>query len=160
MKLIAKSVYFVPLTDEFVAVQISSFQRRLWLKYESRFLSICDRAHDAFSAVAVHTGVVTLLLVALIGGFIQIVHGRSRKNLHLHHQPGTIASAVSIGAQSQLATLLNGQQEEGAIWQALRNKKFRIHPETNQILVQGEIGYDEAVTPDPRQAFFQSTRSR
>lgn len=121
--------------------------------------SVCCLSHETFSGVAVHVGVAALLLVAVIGACIQMLHAHSRRNLHLHHQPGTIASAVSIGAQTQLGNLLHGQQDEGAIRRALQNRKFRIHPQTNKILVQGESGYEEAATPNIRQTFFQSMRS-
>lgn len=106
------------------------------------------------SDVAVHIEVVALLAVALIGGCIQIVHRQSRRDLHLLHEPGTIASAVSIGARTDLANLLDGRQEEDDLVKALQNKKFRIDPRTMKIIMQGETGYETAASPNPRQSIF------
>jgi hypothetical protein len=141
MKLIAKSTYFQTLDGAAMPIEISNFQSRLWL-----------------NAVAVHIGAAALIVVALMGGCIQIAHAYSRRNLRLHHRPGTIASAVTIGAQTSLANILHGQQEEKDIMQALRDKKFRIDPRTMKILTLGERGYEQAVTPN-RPGFFQSLKS-
>ncbi|KAF7972810.1 hypothetical protein HWV62_17000 [Athelia sp. TMB] len=141
MKLVAKSTYFQTLSGQSIPVQVSYFQSRLWL-----------------NAVAVHVGASVLAVVAVLGAFIQLAHAHSRRYLRLHHQPGTIASAVTIGAQTSLAKILHGQQEEKEIVQALQDKRFRIHPQTMKILTMGERGYEEAVTPN-RPGFFQSLKS-
>lgn len=111
-----------------------------------------------FSGVAAHIEAVALLVVALVGAFVQILHYYSRQKLRLRHEPGTIASAVSIGADTTLAHLLNGQQEENDFVRALRDKKFRIDPQTMKIVMQGDKGYEFAVSPNPRQSFFSSKR--
>jgi hypothetical protein len=69
-----------------------------------------------------------MFLVALIGTMIHLLHRRERQNLHLAHEPGTIASAMSIGAQTHAADLLDGRQKESEFASALQNKKFRINP--------------------------------
>jgi len=137
LKLIAKSVYFLPTTDITIPVMVKSMQKRLWL-----------------SAVAVHIEAVALLVVAIVGGYIQILHRHNRKNLNLLHEPGTIASAVSIGAQTDLANLLHGHRQEADFIRALQNRKFRIDPRTMKIIMQGEEGYEQAASPNPRQSFF------
>jgi len=139
LKLIAKSVYFLPTTDETIPVQVNSVQKRLWL-----------------SAVAVHILVVALLVVAFIGTYLHLMHRHSRKDLHLLHEPGTIASAVSISAQTDLANLLHGRQQEDDFVRTLRDKKFRIDPRTMKIVMQGEAGYESAASPNPRQSIFGS----
>jgi hypothetical protein len=107
-----------------------------------------------YSAVAVHIEVVALLAVALIGGYIQLLHRHNRRELHLLHEPGTIASAVSIGAQTDLANLLHGRQQQDDFVRTLQNKKFRIDPRTMKIIMQGETGYENAASPNPRQSMF------
>jgi len=136
LKLIAKSVYFLPTPGATIPVQVKSVQKRLWL-----------------SPIAVHIEVVALFIVAIVGGYIQIVHRYGRLNLNLLHEPGTIASAVSIGARTNLAHLLDGRQQQGDFIKALHNKKFRIDPRTMKIIMQGEEGYDQATSPAP-QSFF------
>jgi len=137
LQLIAKSVYFLPITNQTIPVQVKSVQKRLWL-----------------SAVAVHIEVVALFVVALVGAYIQILHRINRRNLNLLHEPGTIASAVSIGAQTNLANLLDGHQQEDDFIRTLQNKKFRIDPRTMKIIMQGEDGYEQAASPHPRQTVF------
>jgi hypothetical protein len=102
---------------------------------------------NLFSDVAVHLGAVLLLVIALVGAFVQVFHQHSRRQLRLQHIPGTIASAISIGAETNLGQLLNDQQEQN-FGQALRNKQFRIDPQTMKIVMQGENGYEEAITPN------------
>jgi hypothetical protein len=140
LRLVAQTVYFLPL-NESLSVEVQSFEKRLWL-----------------SGVAAHIEAVALLVVALVGAFVQILHYYSRQKLRLRHEPGTIASAVSIGADTTLAHLLNGQQEENDFVRALRDKKFRIDPQTMKIVMQGDKGYEFAVSPNPRQSFFSSKR--
>jgi hypothetical protein len=106
------------------------------------------------SDIAVHIQVVALLVVAFFGAYIQLLHRHNRRNLNLLHEPGTIASALSIGAQTNLAHLLDGRQQQDDLIKVLHNKKFRIDPRTNKIIMQGEPGYDQAASPDPRQSNF------
>jgi len=106
------------------------------------------------SEVAVHLEVSALLVLAFITTIIQILHSQSRQDLYLRHEPGTIASAVSISAQTPLANLLDGQQKEEDFHRALDNKKFRIDPQTMKILMEGEEGYDQAASPNPRRSIF------
>lgn len=95
-----------------------------------------------------------LLAIAFTTAVLQLLHRQSRKDLRLRHQPGTIASAVSFGAQTDLADLLHGQQEQDDFIRALRNRKFRIDPRTMKILIEGESGYDQAASPNARQSIF------
>jgi len=128
LRLLATTVYFLPSNDTLL-VEVQSFQRRLWL-----------------SGVVVHLQAVVLVVIALVGAFVQVAHRKSRQQLRLQHIPGTLASAISIGAETNLAQLLNGQQDEN-FTQALRNKQFRIDPRTMKIVMQGDYGYEEAVSP-------------
>jgi hypothetical protein len=99
-----------------------------------------------FSNIVVHLQATILLVVAVVGIFVQVFHRRSRQQLRLQHIPGTLASAISIGAESNLAQLLNSQQEEN-LDKALSDKQFRIDPRTMKILVERRGGYEETVSP-------------
>jgi hypothetical protein len=106
------------------------------------------------SDVAVHLEVAALFVLAFVTMLVQLLHRQSRKDLRLRHEPGTIASAVSIGAQTPLANLLHGQQQPDDFIRALQDKKFRIDPQTMKILMQGESGYEQAASPNPRRSIF------
>lgn len=55
-----------------------------------------------------------------------------------------------------MAQLLNGRQEEDDFIRALQNRKFRIDPRTMKIVMQGEAGYEQAASPNPRASIFGS----
>lgn len=101
-------------------------------------------------------GVVLLLVVALVGAFVQVCHRASRQQLHLRHIPGTLASAISIGADTNLTKLFNNSEQQDDFTEALRNRKFRIDPQTSKIVLQGDEGYEQAVSPNPRNSIFAS----
>lgn len=88
-----------------------------------------------------------MLLLAFFGTIVHLFHREDRRDLRLNHEPGTIASAVSIGAQTQVGNVLAGRQDERDISEALKNKKFRINPETMKIVMEGEEGYEYAKSP-------------
>jgi hypothetical protein len=152
--MIARSVYFLPTGQDSIPVQVKSFTKRLWLRYANTESILYHASHRYFSDVAIHIEVAVLLSLAFITTVVQLLHRDSRKDLRFRHQPGTIASAVSIGAQTDLANLLHGQQEQNDLIKALRNKKFRINPLTMKILTEGESGYEQAASPNPRQSIF------
>ncbi|KAF8880015.1 hypothetical protein BD779DRAFT_1550009 [Infundibulicybe gibba] len=137
LNLVAKEVYFVdapaPLT-----MQVKTIRKRVWL-----------------SDTAVHLLSVAMLLLASFATIIHLFHRADRRNLHLRHEPGTIASAVSIGAQTGMGDLLAGRQRSRDISEALQDKRFRIDPETMKIVMAGEPGYEFASSPmDRRRSVF------
>ena len=85
-----------------------------------------------------------MIVVAVAGMFVQIFHRRSRQQLRLQHIPGTIASAISFAAGSNLIQLLNNERD----FNALADRRLRIDPRTMQILLEGDDGYEEADKPD------------
>lgn len=103
-----------------------------------------------------------MLLLALIGTLIQLLHRYDRRQLRLKHEPGTIASAVSIGAQTGMGELLAGRQREEDMTHILRGKRFRIDPKSMKIIMEGEDGYEIAASPALRRksifAALQATR--
>ncbi|KII91113.1 hypothetical protein PLICRDRAFT_155954 [Plicaturopsis crispa FD-325 SS-3] len=136
LKLIARSVYFLPASEP-MSVEVKTVRKRLWL-----------------SDVAVHLLVTAMLMLAFFGTILHLFHRTDRRDLVLNHQPGTIASAVSIGAQTNIGNILAGRQTTEDIIQALRDKKFRIDPHTMKIIMEGEEGYETAASPDPKRATF------
>lgn len=143
LTLIAKAVYFLP-NKEPITLQVKTFQLRLWM-----------------SDTAVHILTLLLFLLALCATFVHIAHRYQRQDLNLQHQPGTIASAVSIGAQTGMGQLLSQQRNTEEIQQALRDKKFRIDPYTSKILMDGEEGYETVGSPtDRRRSVFGAMQGR
>ena len=88
---------------------------------------------DRCSDVAVHLCAAALFILAFFGTIVHILHRADRHDLRLGHAPGTIASAVSIGAQTNVGEMLSGRQNEEEIDLALRDKRFKIDPRTNKV---------------------------
>jgi hypothetical protein len=155
LRLLAKTVYFLP-TEDSIVVEVQSFQKRFLLRYGMVCISALHLSElNLFSDIAVRLQIVVLLVIALVGAFVQLSHRYSRRQLRLQHIPGTIASAISIGAETDLAHLLNGEQERD-FSHALYNKKFRIDPRTMKIVMEGEDGYEEAVSANAHHSIFAS----
>jgi len=93
--------------------------------------------------------VIILILIAVLGTLVQLAHRLEREQLHLAHHPGTIASAVSIGAQTHIGALLAGRQRDKDIEAAMRNRRFRINERTMQIVSNDEPAYEEAANHGP-----------
>ncbi|RDB16062.1 hypothetical protein Hypma_003454 [Hypsizygus marmoreus] len=129
LALIAKTVYFLP-SSEPITVQVKTIKKRVWL-----------------GDTAVHLLAAAMLLLAFFGTIVHLFHRADRRNLRLRHEPGTIASAVSIGAQTDMGNLLAGRQNAKEMTAALQNKKFRIDPHTMKIVMEGEVGYESAASP-------------
>ncbi|TRM57514.1 hypothetical protein BD626DRAFT_411967, partial [Schizophyllum amplum] len=148
LQLIARSLYFVE-DHQLMIVQVKSFKKRLFL-----------------SDVAVHLLTVAFFILAILTIVSQVLHRSDRKQLRLRHQPGTIASAVSLGAQTSIGTLLADQTNasDKDIRQALAGRRFRIDATTMKIVMEGEDGYDAARTPQTgdlrRRSVFASFQER
>ncbi|KAJ7638599.1 hypothetical protein FB45DRAFT_827076 [Roridomyces roridus] len=145
LTLIAKAVYFLP-NEQPLPMQIKTFQLRLWL-----------------TSTAVHILTALFLTLAVACAVIHILHRYERQDLNLLHQPGTIASAVSIGAETEMGQLLAQQRNEGEIRQALRDRKFRIDPYSMRIIMNDEEGYEKVGTPggmDRRQSIFGAMQGK
>ncbi|KAK0211432.1 hypothetical protein IW262DRAFT_1467913 [Armillaria fumosa] len=145
LTLIAKTVYLLD-DNEPITIQMKTVQKRIWL-----------------SDVAVHLLAVAMFLLAFFGTIIQLFHRYDRRKLRLLHEPGTIASAVSIGAQTGMGDLLAGRQDPKEISAALQDKKFRIDPKTMKIVMEGEDGYEFAASPgimDRRRSIFGAVQNQ
>ncbi|KDQ58771.1 hypothetical protein JAAARDRAFT_34626 [Jaapia argillacea MUCL 33604] len=129
LALVAKTVYYLPV-EQPMSVGMWTVRTRLWL-----------------SDIAVHLLATAMALLAFFATVVQLLHRHERQYLRLAHQPGTIASAVVMGAETGVGSLLSGRQRTEDIVQALRDKKFRIDPMTMKIVMAGEVGYELAATP-------------
>jgi hypothetical protein len=61
------------------------------------------------SAAITHALFAILIALAISGGALFFLHRRARKGTKLTAEPGTIAAAVSIGGQTELAQILDGK---------------------------------------------------
>jgi hypothetical protein len=100
-------------------------------------------------------------VLALCATVIHIFHRYERQDLNLLHQPGTIASAVSIGAATEMGQLLAQQRNTEEIHHALQDKRFRIDPYNMKILMDGEEGYQAVGSPmDRRRSVFGAMQGK
>ncbi|KAJ6510035.1 hypothetical protein C8R47DRAFT_1208087 [Mycena vitilis] len=143
LTLIAKAVYFLPNAEP-IQLQVKTFEPRLWM-----------------GSTAVHLLTVSFVVLAICAAVIHIFHRHERQDLNLMHEPGTIASAVSIGAATEMGQLLSQQRNTEEIHQVLQDKKFRIDPYNMKILMDGEEGYGTVVSPtDRRRSVFATMQGK
>lgn len=143
LPLVAKEAYFLPDTQP-MGIEISTVRKRLWL-----------------SDTAVHLLAVGMFILAIFGTIVQLFHRADRRDLRLKHEPGTIASAVSIGGQTGIGELLAGRQRAKDIHDVLQDKKFRINPRTMRIVMEGEDEYEQAASPiERRKSIFAALQNQ
>lgn len=96
-----------------------------------------------------------MFVLAVFGTILQICHQRSSRVLQLAHEPGTIASAMTLWGKTGVGDVLAGlgSHREEDIKHALSDKRFRIDRQTMRIVMEGEEGYEEATSPVYRDAF-------
>jgi uncharacterized membrane protein YfcA len=87
-----------------------------------------------FSAAATHISAAALLLLAVASAFLHLKHRRLREQLLLAQEPGTIASAVTIGAGTDLATLLSRPTED--MNSELKDMRFGFDVATGKIVTE------------------------
>lgn len=97
-----------------------------------------------------HLLAVALLLLAFFGTIVHLFHRADRRRLRLRLRliPGTIASAVALGARTGMGDLLDGRHDPKDVSEALQNRKFRIDPQSMKIIMEGEEGYGYAASPE------------
>jgi len=139
LSILASVLYFVDVPQpQPMTVTVFTYQKRLFLA-------------DA----AVHILSVGMLLLALFGTLVHLAHREERRGLRLLHQPGTLASAAALTAQTPMAELLTGKQGPEDMNEALQRHRFRIDPRRNKIVTSGEAGYQDAASPPGwRRSFF------
>ncbi|KIP09926.1 hypothetical protein PHLGIDRAFT_58860, partial [Phlebiopsis gigantea 11061_1 CR5-6] len=129
LSLVAKTVYFVEF-EQPIDIDLKTIHKRLIL-----------------SPVATHLLASAMFVLAVFGTVLQLQHRRERDILRLAHAPGTIASAVSLGGQMGLGSVLVPRLREDEMKAALENKRFRIDTRTLKIVMEGEAGYQDAASP-------------
>ena len=60
---------------------------------------------------------------------------------------------MSLGAQTGVGQVLAGRRRAEDMYAALQDKRFRIDTRTNKIVMQGEAGYEDAMSPNDRLTF-------
>ncbi|EKM56549.1 uncharacterized protein PHACADRAFT_172233 [Phanerochaete carnosa HHB-10118-sp] len=112
-----------------------------------QFAGLAEQIYRLFlSPVATHLLAAALFVLAAVGTLLQLWHRRERRALHLSHAPGTIALAVSLGGQTDVGSVLAGRQGDE-----------EVKARTMKIVMEGEEGYDQAVTPGPAHLTFGDT---
>jgi hypothetical protein len=90
------------------------------------------------SAPSVHWLAVALLILSLVSTMVHLTHRKVRDNLHLSLEPGTIAAAVAIGGETDLARVLTGQRGMGDIEDMLSERRFRYDSARMKIFMDRE----------------------
>lgn len=141
-------------------MQVKTFQPRLWMRCVGNRSNRWS-ANMSCSDLAVHLLAALLIILAVCAAVIHVFHRYERQDLNLLHQPGTIASAVSIGATTEMGQLLAKQRDTDGIHQALQDKRFRIDPYNMKILMEGEEGYEVVGSPmDRRRSVFGAMQGK
>ncbi|KIJ35111.1 hypothetical protein M422DRAFT_34811 [Sphaerobolus stellatus SS14] len=125
LSLIAKQIYFEPVSGQFQEVTTKSFIARLFMV-----------------DVTVHILVVVLIFFAILGSYIHIQHRKLRDRVILPLQPGTLASAAAFTARSNVSDLLDAKFDDKQLQEVLRHKRFKMDRETGQIVLDAD-GVDE-----------------
>ena len=148
LSILARQLYFIDAAEP-MPVIVSTFQKRLFLAYVTciPLVSLGPDPHISDEAVHILSG--GMLLLALLGTISHLMHLRERRGLRLLHQPGTLASAWALIAQTPTAELLDGRQRPEEMSQALQNRRFRIDPSRMKIVTEDEPGYEYALSPVP-----------
>lgn len=71
---------------------------------------------------------VILLIMALLGTLITILHHRASRNLHLTSEPGTLAAAIALAGMSDLAHILDGKDTLEDMHTILADLHFALDP--------------------------------
>ncbi|GJJ15219.1 hypothetical protein Clacol_009495 [Clathrus columnatus] len=86
---------------------------------------------------------VSRLFIVLVHYF----HARSRDRVILLREPGTIASAAAYTARSNIADFMDPYADGAALNRLLKDKRFRIDKATGRIVMEGDYGYDDLLSP-------------
>jgi hypothetical protein len=145
----AKSLYYLP-GQQAMSVQVAILEKRLWLRYGSHFP--CSRVPHIIpvfysSPGAVHLLAVSLIILSWTSALLHVRHHYLRRRLRLWNEPGTIASAVTIGGETHMSRLLNERGKRQDISEALEGHTFSFDPKTMKIFMDDEgkgFGLDTA----------------
>ncbi|KZV80012.1 hypothetical protein EXIGLDRAFT_733809 [Exidia glandulosa HHB12029] len=128
LTLVAKEMYFIPSTTTTLNSEARTWQKRLWM-----------------SEPAAHILAVGLLVLAVAAAIIQVAHARLRAPVTLAHDPGTLATALALAS---------GHEHMPDARVVLSKRRFRIDPTTGRLVEEGQKGFEDAWSPDPRQTSF------
>jgi hypothetical protein len=89
------------------------------------------------SDLSVHVIAAVLFIISICGVIVHVLHRVDRRELRLVLEPGTIASATYFSAETDMAAIFDGKENEKDIITALNGKSFRIDQRTNKIAMDG-----------------------
>ncbi|KIJ47063.1 hypothetical protein M422DRAFT_249379 [Sphaerobolus stellatus SS14] len=118
LSLIAKEIYFKAGNFTATAVTKTSLPRLFIIDLPAHILSI------------------GLFVFAILAGFIHLRHRQIRRDVMLPFQPGTLAAAAAITANSNVSQLLGANLDEKALKEALRAKRFTMDKETGKVVME------------------------
>jgi hypothetical protein len=84
----------------------------------------------------------------MVGGFIHYLHYQLRKGVLLYAEPGTIASAASIIADSELNGLVKPGYTAEKLREALLGHKFTVD-DTGRVVLQDKSGFENGTPMSP-----------
>jgi len=90
-----------------------------------------------FSPLPAHALAGVLIAMAVLGIMSQRTHAKLRKDLYLAGPPGTIASALTLTTNAGFFSHLNSRDDPASIERKLEGLRFRLHPITNAITLDG-----------------------
>lgn len=146
LTLVAKEMYFIPSTATTLVSEVRTWQKRLWMRYATsatHTIRVADSVPR--SAVATHILAVGLLTLAVAATFIHVAHARIRAPVTLAHDPGTLATALALAS---------GHEHMPDARVVLSKRRFRIDPTSGRLVEEGQKGFEDAWSPDPRQTRF------
>lgn len=145
LSIVAKSVYFVPIEEEIpssMTYQESRLIVECVLFWTPAFLPFYRAFNRKLSG---HALAATLVLIALAGLAVQILHSRARRELYLTSFPGTIASIVSLTSRSGFGDLLVPYDTDTTLKKKLEGIRFRLDKRTGAVLADDDIESAEFV---------------
>lgn len=78
---------------------------------------------------------VILLIMAIIGTSIAIMHNRASRDLVLTSEPGTLAAAIALAGMSDLAQILDGKDTYDDMRAMLADLHFALDPVSTHSLI-------------------------
>ncbi|EJD54729.1 hypothetical protein AURDEDRAFT_110239 [Auricularia subglabra TFB-10046 SS5] len=128
LTLVAKEMYFITSGSSTLSSEVRTWQKRLCM-----------------SEPATHILAVGLFVLAITASLVHIAHARLRAPVTLAHDPGTLATALALAS---------GHEHMPDARSVLKKRRFRIDPQTGLLVEEGQQGFEDAISPDPRQSRF------
>ncbi|KAF9267207.1 hypothetical protein L218DRAFT_955685 [Marasmius fiardii PR-910] len=120
LSLSAKAIYFIKESTILPANMVSLLPRLV------------------INTIPGHALAITMMLIGIIGLFVQIVHRRQRKQLFLAAPPGTIAATMALSSHSGFGQLLMPYDNEETLYKKLSNLRFHMDKRTGALVADDQ----------------------